>query len=327
MPPFTLIVLDTETTGLDFKTEQIIELAAVRLEDGKITDTFHSLVKPTVPIRQSSQKVHGIDVADLADAPLMPDILPQFMAFIGDLPYVAHSAYNDYSFINQATRTHMGQGFNNHRIDTYDMFRQLFPDEPSHGMGALLARFGLPPHDAHRALEDAMALAQVYPQLAAMYEEKNRWRINQLPNVNYLLERYGAVRDLQKHLQAEMAEIKEIFRLHFEQGGKALVSTQGDKVTSERKRSYKIDEKALWALLKDTAYGYKVFKLQSKNLSRIIHDLDPELKAPVLASRSDVSETVTVQFSRVKVPTSVKELATVADEADTLPDVQPAERF
>jgi DNA polymerase III epsilon subunit family exonuclease len=300
MPPFTLIVLDTETTGLDFKTEQIIELAAVRLENGQIVDTFHSLVKPTVPIRHSSHKVHGIAEADLADAPLMPDILPQFMAFIGDLPYAAHSAYNDYSFINQATKTHMGVGFTNHRIDTYDLFRQLFPDEPSHGMGALLARFGLPPHDAHRALEDAMALAQVYPRLASLYQEKHQWRLNQLPNVTYLLERYGAIRDLQKQLHNELAEIKEIFRLYFEEGGQPIVSSQGDRVSAERKRSYKLDEKALWQLLKDTPYGYKVFKLQSKNLSRIIHDLDPELKAPVLAARSDVSETVTIQFSRVK---------------------------
>jgi DNA polymerase III epsilon subunit family exonuclease len=299
MPPLTLIVLDTETTGLDYKTEQIIELAAVRLEEGVITDTFHSLIKPTVPIRSSSHKVHGIAEADLADAPLIQDVLPGFNAFMGDLPYAAHSAYNDFSFINQAYRQHLGKSFDNHRIDTYELFRQLFPDEPSHGMGALLARFNLPPHDAHRALEDAMALAQVYPQLAALYSAKHQWRISQIPHVPYLLERYTQVKEAQRQLQLELSEIKEIFRLYFEEGGHSFVSTLGEKVSCERKRNYKIDEKALWQILKDTPYGNKIFKVQPKNLSRYLPEMPSDLKTEVLTTRSEVAETVTVQFTRV----------------------------
>jgi DNA polymerase III subunit epsilon len=302
MPPLTLIVLDTETTGLDYKTEQIIELAAVKLVDGVVTEQFHSLIKPTVPIRSSSQKVHGIDAADLEDAPLIETILPAFEAFMGDWAYAAHSAYNDFSFINQAYRKHLGRSFDNHRIDTYEMFRQLFPEEPSHGMAALLARFNLPPHDAHRALEDTLALAAVYPQLVTLYAEKHQWRLNQLPQANYLLERYALLRDLQKQLQFELSEIKEVFRLHFEEGGQTMVSTQGDKVSCERKRSYKVDEKALWALLKDTPYGYKVFKCQSKQLSRVISDMPADLKTQVLETRSNVSESVSIQFGKVTPP-------------------------
>jgi DNA polymerase III epsilon subunit family exonuclease len=316
MPPLNVIVLDTETTGLDFKTEQIIELAAVKLENGVVTDTFHSLVRPTVPIRSSSQKVHGIAEADLADAPLIETILPQFKAFMADWTYVAHSAYNDFTFINQAYRTHLGQNFANHRIDTYDLFRQLFPDETSHGLAAMLARFGCPPHNAHRALEDTLALASVYPQLLALYEKKHQWRLNQLPQAPYLLERYGQIKALQQQLNTELAELKEIFRLHFQEGGQALVSSLGDRVTCERKRDYKVDEKALWPLLKDTTYGNKVFKMQSKNLSRVIPELEDDLKQQVLATRKDVAETVVVQFG--KVPPPQTQLLQTANPTSTL---------
>ena len=70
------IVLDTETTGLDYTRERIIEFAAVRLENGKIKDEFQTLINPQQHIRKSSMAIHGITQEMVEDAPTEEEVLP-----------------------------------------------------------------------------------------------------------------------------------------------------------------------------------------------------------------------------------------------------------
>ena len=90
------IVLDTETTGLDYTRERIIEFAAVRLENGKIKDEFQTLINPNQHIRKSSMAVHHITEEMVADAPTEEEALPKILKFIGDYPIVAHNAIFDF---------------------------------------------------------------------------------------------------------------------------------------------------------------------------------------------------------------------------------------
>ena len=76
------IVLDTETTGLDYTRERIIEFAAVRLENGKIKDEFQTLINPQQHIRKSSMAVHHITEEMVADAPTEEEVLPKILEFI-----------------------------------------------------------------------------------------------------------------------------------------------------------------------------------------------------------------------------------------------------
>jgi len=92
------IVLDTETTGLDFTRERLVEFAAVRLENGKIKDSFQTLINPEQHIRKSSMAIHGITQEMVEDAPTEAEAMPKIMEFIGDYPIVAHNAIFDYSF-------------------------------------------------------------------------------------------------------------------------------------------------------------------------------------------------------------------------------------
>ena len=94
------IVLDTETTGLDYTKERIIEFAAVRLENGKVKDTYQTLINPEQHIRKSSIAIHGITEDMVADAPKESEILGEILDFIGDAPIVAHNAIFDYSFLH-----------------------------------------------------------------------------------------------------------------------------------------------------------------------------------------------------------------------------------
>lgn len=90
------IVLDTETTGLDFTKERIIEFAAVRLENGKVKEEFQTLINPQQHIRKSSIAIHGITEDMVKDAPTEAEVMPQIMEFIGEYPIVAHNAIFDY---------------------------------------------------------------------------------------------------------------------------------------------------------------------------------------------------------------------------------------
>ena len=90
------IVLDTETTGLDFTRERIIEFAGIRLENGKIKDEFQTLINPQQHIRKSSIAIHGITQEMVEDAPTEEEVMPKILEFIGDYPIVAHNVIFDY---------------------------------------------------------------------------------------------------------------------------------------------------------------------------------------------------------------------------------------
>lgn len=105
------IVLDTETTGLDYTRERIIEFAAVRLENGKIKDEFQTLINPHQHIRKSSMAVHGITEEMVQDAPTEEEALPKILEFIGDYPIVAHNVIFDYSFLNEAKKRVYGENW------------------------------------------------------------------------------------------------------------------------------------------------------------------------------------------------------------------------
>ena len=95
------VVVDVETTGLDYTREKIIEFAGVKLVDGVITERFETLVNPHQHIRKSSQAIHGISEEDLEGAPEEEEIFPTIFEFIGDAPMCAHNAIFTFSFLTR----------------------------------------------------------------------------------------------------------------------------------------------------------------------------------------------------------------------------------
>ena len=174
------IVLDTETTGLDHTKERMVEFAAIRLENGKMKDRFETLINPEQHIRKSSIAVHGITEEDVKDAPTEAEVMPMILDFIGDYPIVAHNAIFDYSFLNEASKRVFGKELENPRIDSQQMFREVFPDLESHGLDALSKKFSVDLINHHRAMADTMALALAYPKLKKLFNQKYDWGMKQL---------------------------------------------------------------------------------------------------------------------------------------------------
>ena len=164
--------VDLETTDADTRTSEIVEIAAVRVRDGAIAETYSTLVKPRVAIAPGATATHGIDEASLADAPYFEDVWPQFRKFVGTDVVVAHNGY-DFDFPIMSRMAHeIGHRFDLTTFDTLPLARDLVPT--SRKLMDLARRFDIPPGRSHRALDDTLTLAQVTTALARAQTERAR---------------------------------------------------------------------------------------------------------------------------------------------------------
>ncbi len=167
LPAFT--IFDTETTGLDPKKgDRILEIAAVRIEDGIIREdrTFVSFVNPERPISRDAMRVNGITEHDVADAPTIDVVLPQFLEFAAGSVLVAQNAQFDMAFLEREKECCWGYIELPECFCTVNLSRSLYPRELQHNLDALARRFGLSiPAARHRALPDVILTAQVLLKL------------------------------------------------------------------------------------------------------------------------------------------------------------------
>ena len=103
--PASYTMIDTETTGLDPQYDKIIEMAAVKVRDGKEVARFETLVNPEQPIDDFIADLTGITNEELSAAPVAADCLPDFMEFIGDDLIVGHNIHFDVNFIMRRSKT------------------------------------------------------------------------------------------------------------------------------------------------------------------------------------------------------------------------------
>jgi len=96
------LCVDLETTGLNPKTDKIIEIGAVKVKKGEIIDTFATFVRPGKALPERIRELTGIAGTDLEGAPLIGEVLPQFLEFAEELPLLGHSILFDYSFLKRA---------------------------------------------------------------------------------------------------------------------------------------------------------------------------------------------------------------------------------
>ena len=290
------IVLDTETTGLDFTKEKMVEFAAVRLENGKIKDEFQTLINPEQHIRKSSMAIHGITQEMVADAPTEAEAMPEILEFIGDYPIVAHNCIFDYSFLNEASLRTTGLELKNPRIDSQQMFKEVYPDLCSHGLEALTTKFKVELKNHHRAMADTIALA--YPKLKKLYLQKYDWEVKQLDNVEYLFERFLRIQQTVTTLQSELQDLKSVFKLYFEQGGEPIISQSGETLVYNSKQSFGYDLHQIKDVLEEVGAFEKAVKLNTGFIDRLVGGcrLDEEKRELIKDARQEITETRNIQI-------------------------------
>src|SRR2546425_2627813 len=174
------VTLDFETTDNDVATCGVVEIGAARVVQGEIVDRFHSLIQPYRPISPQASAIHGYTDRDVQDARSFAEVWPEFRAFVGDDILIAH---NGQRFDVPALRRSPGGLDGVERLgfyDTYPLVPSLSQDSP-HQEGNP-PRLRLYARRVHHALDDAVTLAQVYPEL----ERQRGIRARQAVLVNLL---------------------------------------------------------------------------------------------------------------------------------------------
>lgn len=165
----TLTVFDLETTGLDpRKGHRIIEIAAVRIENGVIREdlSFSTFVNPERSIPLEAQRVNHISDADVADAPSIMTVLPEFLEFTKGSALFAHNAAFDKGFLEVEKESCWGYVELPEIFCSMRLSQNLFPSAFRHNLDILGERFGLPKIDGrHRALPDVIQTAKILLKL------------------------------------------------------------------------------------------------------------------------------------------------------------------
>ena len=169
----TFIVFDLETTGLNPASEEITEIAAVRVVEGGIRDSFQTYVNPNKPIPAEITELTGISDETVADAPDLDKAVPEFLAWAGEgqYPLVAHNAGFDMGFLRTACqRLGIEREFTS--IDTLEMSRLMLPHMHKFKLNILAKELQVGPFEHHRASEDAAVLGRIYVKLLKRLREE-----------------------------------------------------------------------------------------------------------------------------------------------------------
>ena len=178
----TYVVFDLETTGFSPEKDKIIEIGAVKVEQGKITDKFSNFVNPQVPIPYRIEELTSIKDDMVMDAPVIEEILPQFMEFCKGAIMVAHNADFDMSFIiKNCERQQIENDFT--IIDTVALARILLPNLNRFKLDTVAKALGVSLENHHRAVDDAGCTAEIFVKFIQMLKERG---IENLDGVNQM---------------------------------------------------------------------------------------------------------------------------------------------
>lgn len=164
------VCVDLETTGLNPKTDRIIEIGMVKVREGKIVDQFSSLINPRQQLEERIEQITGITQKELENQPLQTEILPQILEFLEEDVFLGHRVLFDYSFLKRAF-TNEKIPFERKGIDTLKIARKVVADCESKSLPKLCSHYGIEYHP-HRALSDALATVELYRKLSELYYEE-----------------------------------------------------------------------------------------------------------------------------------------------------------
>src|SRR5581483_10264524 len=154
-----VVFVDIETTGIGWKSSRIIEVAAIRFEDGQVTDEFHSLVNPGSYLPEHISTITGITDNDLVDQPYFEEIADQLMAVCDGAIFIAHNVRFDYAFIKHQLEA-CGRSFRPELLCTVRLSRFMYPQNRRHSLEQIINDHGIEAYSRHRALDDAKVMLE-----------------------------------------------------------------------------------------------------------------------------------------------------------------------
>ena len=166
------VVFDIETTGFSAEHDRIIEIGAVRVEEGQITDRFSAFVNPQIPIPFEIEKLTGISDDMVLEEPLVEEVLPRFLEFCRGAVLVAHNADFDMSFIRKnAERQGLVCDFT--VADTVGLARILLPQLNRYKLDTVAKALNISLENHHRAVDDAGCTAEIFLKFLEMLKNRD----------------------------------------------------------------------------------------------------------------------------------------------------------
>ncbi len=222
--PTSYVSVDTETTGLFPKYgDKIIQLSAVKYIDDKKVDTFNSYIDPD-GVNNWAESINNISNDDLADQPTIDKVLPLFVDFVGDLPWLGHNLNFDFLFLqNEGLDV---SRYKEHYLDTLKLARRAFHNKHNK-LWMLEKRFNIVNDHQHLSLDDAVATAKVYQQLRSLVPSQNESHRKRTNKKNVVVE-------AEDH---SLDGLRIIFTGHFKEGKRedlqAYVKRHGGKAPDD----------------------------------------------------------------------------------------------
>lgn len=172
MLPDSYVVLDLETTGLDPQWDSIVEMAAIKVENGVVTDRYESLINPGYKISGFITELTGITNDMLQDAPSIERALPGFLSLIQSDVMLGHYLCFDVRFLKAAAEK-QGLAFEKCQyVDTLRIARKVYPEWRHHRLRDLVENLHIESEGAHRAMPDVLATKASYDALRKTLAER-----------------------------------------------------------------------------------------------------------------------------------------------------------
>lgn len=238
------VIFDTETTGLEPQTgDRIVELAAVRIKEDRILDTFQTLVNPQRPISEAAFAVNQISQEMLKDAPDMRTVMPGFLNFVKGSCLCSYNAGFDMDFLNNELRL-MGQnelsGID--VVDVLKMAKRLLPGMERYALWFVVQQLGIRTKQVHRAFSDVELTLEVFNKL------KGKLKLKGILDYKSFSELFSIDKDFLHNVNSrKIAEIQEAIDLKMSLKIKYLSSSNAEvtvrqivprEVKQETGRSY-----------------------------------------------------------------------------------------
>ena len=160
------VVMDSETTGLDRANDRMIELGAVRINDGRIVDHFQRLIRVNKALPPEI-----VALTSISDETLVQEGVPEaqalteFRVFTKDLPLISHNISFDIAFLNNACQRNGMPAFTNLQADTIKLAKKKIKGVVNYSLGTLLQHLNIPMTPCHRALQDSLATYELLIKL------------------------------------------------------------------------------------------------------------------------------------------------------------------
>lgn len=163
------IAFDVETTGLNPEQDEVIEIGALKVREGKVAERFIEFIRPSSSISPFVTRLTGITDDMVCNARSRKEVITDFLDFCEDDILIGHNVLFDYSFIKTGAAS-AGLPFEKNGIDTLKIARRALPDLSSKSLESLCEYYGIQNNSAHRAYHDALATAKLYQTLAHYFE-------------------------------------------------------------------------------------------------------------------------------------------------------------